>query len=68
MLNGYAADGDDDGWADVYNPADAIYGAVKYLCASGAPADVRQALHAYNHSWPTSRTYSPRPSATARSP
>ncbi|MBB3733770.1 lytic transglycosylase domain-containing protein [Nonomuraea dietziae] len=51
LLNGYAADGDDDGWADVYNPADAIYGAVKYLCASGAPADVRQALHAYNHSW-----------------
>ncbi|GAA3469746.1 lytic transglycosylase domain-containing protein [Nonomuraea roseola] len=51
LLNGYAADGDDDGWADVYNPADAIYGAVKYLCASGAPSDARQALHAYNHSW-----------------
>ncbi|MEV4117028.1 lytic transglycosylase domain-containing protein [Nonomuraea sp. NPDC049695] len=50
-FNGYAADGDGDGWADVYNPADAIYGAVKYLCASGAATDVRAALYAYNHSW-----------------
>ncbi|MFI7643422.1 lytic transglycosylase domain-containing protein [Nonomuraea sp. NPDC049400] len=50
-FHGYAADGDGDGWADVYNAADAIYGAVKYLCASGVVSDVRRALYAYNHSW-----------------
>ncbi|WP_219505130.1 lytic transglycosylase domain-containing protein [Nonomuraea ceibae] len=50
-FTGYAADGDGDGWADVYNRADAVYGAVKYLCALGAADDLRQALHGYNHSW-----------------
>lgn len=49
-FTGYAADGDGDGWADVYNPADAIFGAARYLCASGAATDIRQALYAYNHS------------------
>ncbi|GGS99058.1 hypothetical protein GCM10010156_66500 [Planobispora rosea] len=48
--SGYATDGDGDGWADVYNPADAIFAAAKYLCAHGAPADLKKAIFAYNHS------------------
>ncbi|MDH2428872.1 bifunctional lytic transglycosylase/C40 family peptidase [Sphaerisporangium sp. TRM90804] len=48
-FNGYASDGDDDGVADVYNPADAILGAAKMLKRNGAPSDVTRALFAYNH-------------------
>jgi cell wall-associated NlpC family hydrolase len=33
-----------------YNPHDAIYAAVFYLCDSGAQKDIRKALFAYNHS------------------
>ena len=33
---------------DVHNPRDAILGAANYLRASGAPADYRRALYAYN--------------------
>ncbi len=32
-----------------YNPSDAIHAAAHYLCDSGAPADVRAAVFAYNH-------------------
>jgi hypothetical protein len=46
---GYAADGDGDGLADVWNPADAIAGAARLLQANGAPADYERALFAYNH-------------------
>ncbi len=46
---GYAADGDGDGLADVWNPADAIAGAARLLRANGAPADYRRAVFAYNH-------------------
>jgi membrane-bound lytic murein transglycosylase B len=35
---------------DVHDPHDAILGAANYLRASGAPADVRRTLHAYNPS------------------
>jgi len=35
---------------DVHDPHDAILGAANYLHASGAPRDVRRALHAYNPS------------------
>jgi soluble lytic murein transglycosylase-like protein len=35
---------------DVHDPHDAILGAANYLHASGAPADLRRALHAYNPS------------------
>jgi membrane-bound lytic murein transglycosylase B len=35
---------------DVDDPRDAILGAANYLRASGAPADLRRALFAYNHS------------------
>jgi hypothetical protein len=47
----YGADGDGDGVRDVYNPADAIFGAARYLCASGAGdiSTLRRALWAYNH-------------------
>jgi cell wall-associated NlpC family hydrolase len=45
---GYATDGDGDGLADVWNPADAIAGAARLLRANGAPADYRGALFAYN--------------------
>jgi cell wall-associated NlpC family hydrolase len=47
---GYATDGDGDGLADVWNPADAIAGAARLLKANGAPADYRRALFAYNPS------------------
>jgi membrane-bound lytic murein transglycosylase B len=45
----YAADGDGDGLADVWNPAGAIAGAGRLLRANGAPADHERALFAYNH-------------------
>jgi soluble lytic murein transglycosylase-like protein len=35
---------------DVHDPHDAILGAANYLHASGAPANLRRALYAYNHS------------------
>ena len=45
----YGADGDGDGDRDVYDPADAIPAAARYLRASGAPGDYRRAIFAYNH-------------------
>ncbi|HEY3684797.1 MAG TPA: bifunctional lytic transglycosylase/C40 family peptidase [Streptosporangiaceae bacterium] len=49
----YAVDGDRDGRADIYGPADAVFTAARYLCASGARGGsergVRRALFAYNH-------------------
>ncbi|GIH27898.1 hypothetical protein Aph01nite_62080 [Acrocarpospora phusangensis] len=47
-FNGYASDGDGDGIADVYNPADAILGAAKMLKRNGAPDDLRKAIFVYN--------------------
>jgi soluble lytic murein transglycosylase-like protein len=35
---------------DIHSPRDAILGAANYLHQSGAPADDRRALYAYNHS------------------
>src|SRR5947207_614729 len=50
----YATDGDHDGRLSPYDPADAIYTAASMLCAngaaSGAPAGIRRAVFAYNHS------------------
>lgn len=48
----YGVDGDGDGDVDVYDPLDAIWGAAKYLCASGAgqPERIRGSLYAYNPS------------------
>ncbi len=45
----YGVDADGDGKADPYSPADAIHAAARYLRASGAPADWRRAILAYNH-------------------
>ncbi|MEU8196989.1 bifunctional lytic transglycosylase/C40 family peptidase [Microbispora amethystogenes] len=47
-INGYASDGDGDGFGDVYNPADAILGAAKMLKRNGAPDDLRKAVFVYN--------------------
>ena len=49
---GYAVDGDRDGVADIWNPADAIYSAARYLCANGGgngPQGLYNALWRYNH-------------------
>jgi hypothetical protein len=47
----YRTDGNHDGRRSVYDPADAIPAAARYLCAHGARrGDVRGALYAYNHS------------------
>ena len=47
----YGVDGSQppDGVADVYDPADAIMTAARYLCANGAPQRLEQAILAYNH-------------------
>jgi hypothetical protein len=45
----YGVDGDHDGRASPYDPADAVAAAARYLRASGAPRDYRAALFAYNH-------------------
>src|SRR4051812_27544500 len=45
----YGVDASGDGIADPYNPVDAIYAAARYLKASGAGADPRRAVLAYNH-------------------
>jgi len=48
-LGGVGTDGNGDGIANVYDPADAIPGAAKYLLAHGAPGDLPTAIFAYNH-------------------
>jgi peptidoglycan DL-endopeptidase CwlO len=49
-VNGVATDGDGDGIASVYDPADAIAGAAKYLVEHGVTNSVPDAIFAYNHS------------------
>jgi len=46
---GVATDGDGDGIANVYDPADAIAGAAKYLLEHGVLDNVQGAIFAYNH-------------------
>ncbi len=46
----YGVDANGDGRADRWDPADAIYGAARYLRANGVPADLQRAIYAYNHS------------------
>jgi cell wall-associated NlpC family hydrolase len=48
-VNGVATDADGDGTANVYDPADAIAGAAKYLLEHGVLDNVDQAIFAYNH-------------------
>jgi hypothetical protein len=46
----YGVDALDAGYADPYNPVDAIFAAARYLRAAGAANDLRAAILAYNHS------------------
>jgi peptidoglycan DL-endopeptidase CwlO len=48
-VSGVATDENGDGTASVYEPADAIAGAAKYLIAHGVQSDVSSAVFAYNH-------------------
>ena len=46
----YGVDGNSDGVTDILNPADAIYGAARYLCANGAGrGNLAGAIFRYNH-------------------
>ena len=49
QVAGVATDGNGDGIASVYQPADAIAGAAKYLVAHGVQSNVSSAVFAYNH-------------------
>jgi cell wall-associated NlpC family hydrolase len=49
VVNGVATDEDGDGTASVYDPADAIAGAAKYLVEHGVQQNPSQAIFAYNH-------------------
>jgi hypothetical protein len=46
----YGVDATAAGYADPYNPVDAIFAAARYLHAAGASHDLRAAILAYNHS------------------
>jgi Transglycosylase SLT domain len=46
----YGVDALNSGYADPYNPVDAIFAAARYLRAAGAAHDLRAAVLAYNHS------------------
>jgi cell wall-associated NlpC family hydrolase len=48
-VSGVATDADGDGLADVYDPADAVAGAARYLLAHGVLDNAQQAIFAYNH-------------------
>jgi peptidoglycan DL-endopeptidase CwlO len=48
-VDGVATDGNGDGIASVYEPADAIAGAAKYLVEHGVLDNVTNAIFAYNH-------------------
>jgi peptidoglycan DL-endopeptidase CwlO len=49
QVGGVATDGNGDGVASVYEPADAIDGAAKYLLEHGVLANPSGAIFAYNH-------------------
>jgi len=49
QVNGVATDANGDGIASVYEPADAVAGAAKYLLQHGVQGNVRGAIFAYNH-------------------
>jgi Transglycosylase SLT domain len=46
----YGVDASGNGYADPYNPADAIFAAARYLRAAGGARHIRTAVFAYNHS------------------
>ena len=45
----YGVDATGSGYADPYNPVDAIFAAAKYLHAAGASRNLWNAIYAYNH-------------------
>ncbi len=47
----YGLDATDSGYADPYNPVDAIFAAARYLHAAGASTNLANAIYAYNHAW-----------------
>jgi murein DD-endopeptidase MepM/ murein hydrolase activator NlpD len=48
----YGVDATGSGYADPYNPVDAIFAAARYLSAAGASHNLYNAIYAYNHaSW-----------------
>lgn len=47
---GFATDGDGDGIADPWDPADAVAATARLLRADGAPGDLPGAIWSYNHS------------------
>ncbi len=49
VVNGVATDEDGNGVASVYDPADAIAGAARYLLAAGVQTNPSGAVFAYNH-------------------
>ncbi len=46
----YGVDATNAGYADPYNPVDAIFAAARYLHAAGASHHLRAAIFSYNHS------------------
>jgi soluble lytic murein transglycosylase-like protein len=46
----YGVDALNAGYADPYNPVDAVFAAARYLRAAGAATDLHAAILAYNHS------------------
>ncbi len=46
----YGVDALSAGYADPYNPVDAVFAAARYLRAAGAESNLRGAILAYNHS------------------
>ncbi|HTX31197.1 MAG TPA: lytic murein transglycosylase [Solirubrobacteraceae bacterium] len=45
----YGVDATGSGYADPYNPVDAIFAAARYLSAAGASHNLYNAIYAYNH-------------------
>jgi murein DD-endopeptidase MepM/ murein hydrolase activator NlpD len=45
----YGVDATGSGYADPYNPVDAIFAAARYLSAAGASHNLWNAIYAYNH-------------------
>jgi murein DD-endopeptidase MepM/ murein hydrolase activator NlpD len=45
----YGVDATGSGYADPYNPTDAIFAAARYLAAAGAATNLPRAIFAYNH-------------------
>jgi hypothetical protein len=47
----WGVDATGSGFADPYNPVDAIFAAARYLDAAGASKNLAGAIYAYNHAW-----------------